>query len=368
MAADVFLLPIAPNSGASLTTPELGPGLRELVKRLGLSGVAQRHRRWALTVPLGPPGRPARVPASWTRAVATALDGPTATEPAAGAFCCDTLSITTKGLDNPADYLDAARAKGYRSANGTLPFIVGDDPQRGPSLEVEPSVAGSLARHTVASFLGESDGCCQLNPICPHPHLGFLGALSALGVGLADRAGKIALHQDIRPQVDTPLCAGCGACMIACLFDAINLHAGRAVIDHKACVGCGACMNMCFMAGIAPEDAAGVPRFQAKVAEAALMARRILPGGAGRWGHFNFVLALDRAAAGPVGRRLVPVSDVGVLASSDPVALDQATWDQLDERSGGLDVWSGFAQLPEALLARAAELGLGEREYRLRQI
>jgi uncharacterized Fe-S center protein len=60
---------------------------------------------------------------------------------------------------------------------------------------------------------------------------------------------------------------------------------------------------------------------------------------------------------------------VGVLASRDPVALDQATWDLAGGGPGGsLQAWSGFQQVPGPLLERAAELGLGARDYRLVRI
>jgi uncharacterized Fe-S center protein len=206
-----------------------------------------------------------------------------------------------------------------------------------------------------------------MTPVRPHPHAGFQGALIDLGVGLADRPGKLLLHQDIRPKVNTPLCAGCGSCLAVCLFDAIAINAGRAFIDHEKCTGCGECMNVCFMAGISAEEAAGIPRFQKKVAAAALAARDAVTGGkSGRAGFFNLLVRQDRCAGVARARGRERLGDVGVLASRDPVALDQATWDLIVARMDGpLANWSGFQQEPGPLLDRAEELGLGGRSYRL---
>jgi len=200
--------------------------------------------------------------------------------------------------------------------------------------------------------------------------VGFTGAVTGLGPGLADREGKLLLHRDIRPKVNTPLCAGCGSCLAVCLYDAIAIDAGRAFIDHEKCTGCGECMNVCFMAGISAEDAEGIPRFQQKLAASAVAARdTLIDGKSGRAGYFNLLVRLDRHAGGAKARGRKRLGDVGVLASRDPVALDQATWDLVVSRMDGpLSSWSGFQQDPGTLLEHAEHLGLGTREYRLVQV
>ena len=42
------------------------------------------------------------------------------------------------------------------------------------------------------------------------------------------------------------MCAGCGACIEACLYGAIKIGKdGKAVIDQKKCQGCGECDDAC---------------------------------------------------------------------------------------------------------------------------
>jgi len=244
---------------------------------------------------------------------------------------------------------------------------VADGPGEGDPLVVNPSGEPDLAGLTLAPALKGFAGLCVLTPVRPHPHAGFQGALINLGVGLADRAGKLLVHRDIRPRVDTPLCAGCGSCLAVCLFDAISIQTGRAMIDHRKCTGCGECMNVCFMAGISAEEAAGIPRFQKKVAAAALAARDAATAGRpDRSGYLNLLVRLDRQAGGAGGRGRSRLGDVGVLGSRDPVALDRATWDLIVARSGdSLAVWSGFKQEPGSLLDHAEKLGLGSQDYNL---
>ena len=367
MAAEVYFHSLEQAAGQELLPVDPRPCLTLMVDRLGLTGASRRASPWGLKVQLGEKGHPPAIDPGWAQAVAEALAGTGATDPAWGAVCFDTLSITTVGLDQADTHLEMAKVKGYGNPGLGLSFLVADAPGQGDPLVVDPSGDSGLAQLTLAPALRGFAGICLLAPVRPHPHAGFQGALVNLGVGLADREGKLLLHQDIRPQVDTPLCAGCGSCLAVCLFDAISINAGRAMIDHEKCTGCGECMNVCFMAGISAAEAAGIPRFQKKVAAAALAARDAVGAGrSGRFGYFNLLVRLDRHSGRATGRGRTRLGDVGVLASRDPVALDRATWDLIVARSGGpLDVWSGFEQEPGSLLDHAEKLGLGSQDYRL---
>jgi ferredoxin len=46
-------------------------------------------------------------------------------------------------------------------------------------------------------------------------------------------------------QPDADLCIGCGACIDACQFRALELVDGRAQVDWDACMGCGVCVDKC---------------------------------------------------------------------------------------------------------------------------
>jgi ferredoxin len=353
MASDVFFHSLAQDPGLEFAPVDPRPGLAELVNRLGLEGAAQGSGPWGLKVSLGGQGHPPAVDPGWARGVADSLAG---TETGLkNTFCFDTLSITTGGLDREDTHLGLAQAKGFGADKNGLEFRVADGPGPGSSLE---------------ATLKKMTGVCLLTPVRPHPHAGFQGALFNLGVGLADREAKIELHRDIRPNVDTPLCAGCGSCLAVCLFDAIAINAGRAFIDHTKCTGCGECMNVCFMAGISAEEAEGIPRFQARVAGAARQVEQSMTAdSAGRLGYFNFLVRLDRHAGGARARGRQRLGDVGILASPDPVALDKATWDFITERTDGpLSAWSGFRQEPGVLLGEAEKLGLGTTAYRIIEV
>jgi uncharacterized Fe-S center protein len=60
------------------------------------------------------------------------------------------------------------------------------------------------------------------------------------------------------------------------------------------------------------------------------------------------------------------VDDLGILASSDPVAVDKATADLIIARSAGKDVFrAGYDRDWSVQLSYGGKIGLGTMEYRL---
>lgn len=60
------------------------------------------------------------------------------------------------------------------------------------------------------------------------------------------------------------------------------------------------------------------------------------------------------------------VEDIGILASDDPVAVDQASADLVLQKSGGRDVFrAGYDIDWSVQLSRGQALGLGSRAYDL---
>lgn len=350
MSARVYKLAFR-NAGDGLTPPDPGTGLADLIRKVGVPPGAPRGTVWGLKIRLAPPGFVAGVQPSWLTALASSLGaGP-------DSFSWDSLSITTRGLDTPEGLKAQAARQGFAAPGSGIPFRIPEAPGAGHA-----SFAGETP-HPPTLDLSPATALATLTAVRPHPHLGFWGAVADLGLGTASREAKLDLHREIRPQVDTPLCAGCGSCLNVCLYDAILIKAGRATIDHVRCTGCGECMSVCFMAGIAPEAARGISRFQAGVAAAAVAAAGSF---AGRTFHAAFLVDMDRHTSG-AGKRTRPLlGDLGILASRDPVALDQAVWDEITGACGGpLKTWSGYPQDPGTLLAEAAAAGLGARDYRL---
>lgn len=188
-----------------------------------------------------------------------------------------------------------------------------------------------------------------------HGLAGFGGALKQLAMGCAARGGKLAQHANSKPLVNPFSCSQCGTCAKHCPVQAISI--GRwSHIDKKVCVGCAACIAVCPKKAILfnPLKVSLSKTFLEKMAEYALAAQQ------GKQNvYINFAFNLTKGCD-CVGKKMKPVAgDVGVLASTDPVALDQACLDLIDKREGKR-VFGG-----RHMLDYAEKIGLGQKAYSL---
>jgi heterodisulfide reductase subunit A len=74
------------------------------------------------------------------------------------------------------------------------------------------------------------------------------GAAAAAALAMMDRA-KVVLQPYVA-VVDIERCSGCGECILACPYNAIQLVDGHAQVDEMACKGCGTCVGHCLSKAI----------------------------------------------------------------------------------------------------------------------
>lgn len=233
----------------------------------------------------------------------------------------------------------------------------------------------------LASAIAEADLLVSVNHLKGHELAGFGGALKNIGMGAASKQGKMLQHVTTGPKVDLTACKGCGACVGICAAQALALVDGLAGtpqvrLDLAACRGCGACFLACRNGGLTIDWQTDVARFLERMMEyaAALLLSRPRPSL-----HVTFVTNVtpDCDCMGFSDAPICP--DIGVLASLDPVAIDQAGVDLVNRAeplwpshlpqglAAGQDKFLAMRPgLPPALgLDYAEALGLGSRDYEL---
>ena len=349
--------------------------LERLARTAGIGEIDFARKFTAIKIHFGEPGNLSFLRPNYAKVVADlvkSLGGvPFLTD-------CNTLYVGRR--KNALEHLDAAMENGFSPLSTGCQMIIADGLKGTDDVEV-PVRGGSYVKAAkIGRAVMDADVVISLNHFKGHELTGFGGALKNIGMGCGSRAGKMEQHNAGKPQVIAENCVGCRMCARQCGQDAISYGEDRkATIDHGKCVGCGRCVGACNFDAIAtPNDAANAD-LCCKMAEYAMA---VLDGRP----HFHISLVMDISPYCDChGENDAPIlPDVGMFASFDPVALDQACADAclaqqpipgslLDDRmheAGFHDHHDHFKNTtPEiewrACLEHAEKIGLGTRAYEL---
>ena len=235
----------------------------------------------------------------------------------------------------------------------------------------------------IGQAIMDDDIVISLSHFKGHEEAGFGGALKNLGMGSGSRSGKMEQHWEGKPVVDPELCIGCGSCVRICAHGGPSVVNGKAGIDHSKCVGCGRCLAICPRDAIEPSNANSTAILSQKIAEYAYAVVKDRPSF-----HISLICDVSPFCDCHAENDIPIIPDIGMLASFDPVALDQACVDLCNKmpvcEGSRLDkhiklFWEEdpnheYFHLNhpdaewEAGLIHAEEIGLGTRQYELIKI
>jgi len=290
-------------------------------------------------------------------------------------FLTDSNTLYAGSRSDSISHLNTAIENGFAYAVVNAPIIIADG-VRGDSSSTVRIDQRIFRSAFVAREIVESDALISLAHFKGHELCGFAGTIKNLAMGCASRRGKMAQHADLSPKVKRKKCIGCGECALHCGQSAIRIQDEKAAINAQECVGCGKCILICPHAAIAIRWNADIPLFQKKMAEYALAA---LQGKRGRAAFMNFLTQISPSCDCHGYSDAPIVQDLGIMASTDPVAIDQASVEMVN-RQRGLDN-SSLSNHKEAggdkfralypdvdwtiQLDYAEEIGLGRRRHDL---
>jgi uncharacterized Fe-S center protein len=280
-------------------------------------------------------------------------------------FLTDTNTLYLGGRSNAVDHLRTAVTNGFAYAVADAPIVIADG-LRGESAVPVP-VEGRIFREvSIGAEIVNADAMVVLTHFKGHELSGFGGAIKNLGMGCSSRAGKLAQHSTVSPFVDPANCTGCGTCVAHCPSGAISVLSVQALIDSKTCIGCADCIVVCPEHTVKIDWNEAAPMVQKKMVEHAL---GVLEGKRDCILFLTFLTQISPYCDcyGNSDRPIAP--DVGILASCDPVAIDQACAD-LVIRAAGSDP---FRKTHPSIdwttqLSYGEELGLGSRKYDLKTL
>ena len=174
-------------------------------------------------------------------------------------------------------------------------------------------------------------------------------------------------HASMKPTI-TDDCTLCGECYKHCLSKAITLGDVQAHIDQDKCVGCAECVAVCRFEAVQHDWGAELEKLQKNIAEHAL---GVVRGKEDRVVFFDYIISVT-ANCDCFDIKDMPsiVPDIGIAASTDPVALDKAAMDMVEQAGGRkFAELAGNAKLnPMPQLEHAEHIGLGSMEYKIIEI
>jgi len=277
-------------------------------------------------------------------------------------FLSETNTLYKGKRTNSQDHLALAAEHGFTQKTIGAEIIIPDDSR--PENTIDIKINQRLIKTAkLVRFFKDVDALVAINHFKGHMVTGFGGALKNLGMGCASRAGKLMQHAGISPVIDEQECVGCGECEKACPVKAIELKDNKSVIDGVKCIGCATCIAVCPSSAIDVDWGAGADNLPEKMVEYTLA---VMKGKRGKLAFLNFAIKItkDCDCLAKDDPRVSP--DIGILASHDPVSIDQASLD-LVNKACGKDI---FTQLHPRRNSRrqliyANELGLGSLDYEL---
>jgi len=293
-------------------------------------------------------------------------------------FLTDTNTLYTGSRSDAVSHLTTAIQNGFDYSCIECPILIADG-LRGASGTRVPIYGEVLKETSIAKAITEADAMVAVTHFKAHELSGFGGSLKNLGMGCATREGKLIQHSTVAPKINADTCKGCKLCLDYCPAKAISVTSKKASINGKKCIGCGECIIICPFHAIEIQWNESPDIFQKKMMEYALGAMK---GKEDRSIFINFVIQVSPACDCYPHSDSPIVRDIGILASDDPVAIDAASCDLVNNEVSlpntaikrilgkGEDKWKAIYPTIDwnVQLNHAEKLGLGTRKYQLVKI
>ena len=353
------------------------PGkLKKLIRKAGIAHLNLEGQFVAIKIHFGELGNVSYLRPNYARAVVDVVK-----ELGGKPFLTDCNTLYPGSRKNALEHLYCAWENGFTPLTVGCPILIGDGLKGTDDIEV-PVRGGEYVKNAkIGRALMDADVIISMTHFKGHETTGFGGALKNLGMGCGSRAGKKEQHNNGKAYVQQEICRGCRRCMRECANNGLvfDPETRKMHVDKEHCVGCGRCVGACNFDAIDFEDPNSNQMLNYRIAEYA----KAVVDGRPQF-HISLVMDISPNCDCHVENDAPILPDVGMFASFDPLALDQACVDacmkceplpnsQLGEHMRDphfVDHHDHFTNsTPESewqsCLSHAEKIGLGTRDYEL---
>ena len=353
------------------------PGkLKKLIRKAGIAQLNLEGQFVAIKIHFGELGNVSYLRPNYARAVVDVVK-----ELGGKPFLTDCNTLYPGSRKNALEHLYCAWENGFTPLTVGCPILIGDGLKGTDDIEV-PVRGGEYVKNAkIGRAVMDADVIISMTHFKGHETTGFGGALKNLGMGCGSRAGKKEQHNNGKAYIQQEICRGCRRCMRECANNGLvfDPETRKMHVDKEHCVGCGRCVGACNFDAIDFEDPNSNQMLNYRIAEYA----KAVVDGRPQF-HISLVMDISPNCDCHVENDAPILPDVGMFASFDPLALDQACVDacmaapplpnsQLGDHMaapGFVDHHDHFLNSnPESewksCLAHAEKIGLGTRDYEL---
>jgi len=269
-------------------------------------------------------------------------------------FVFDSPTMYHGNRHDVESYYETAKKNGFTEESVGCPIIISDE---------GVPVSTALGKINVCKKLVDAKAMVVLSHFKGHLCSTYGGAIKNLGMGGFTSASKKRIHNGCTPAVDLAKCVGCGTCAKACPFGLPKVK-GKVQMP-EACYGCCVCVLACPQHALKPRT---MPLAEG-LSDVVSHLLKSFPTGNVLYVNVLMDIATrcDCVAHGESDAELaMACPNIGIMVSSDPVAVDKASLDIVDELSAGKfgKLWGGN---PDWQTEKAEALGMGFRKYVLKR-
>lgn len=350
--------------------------LKRLLKAAGMDRIDMDGKFVAIKMHFGELGNMSYLRPNYAKAVADLVK-----ECGGKPFLTDCNTLYPGSRKNAIEHLYCAWENGFTPMTVGCPVIIGDGLKGTDDIAVPVEGGEYIKEAKIGRAVMDADVFISLTHFKGHELTGFGGTIKNIGMGCGSRAGKKDQHHNGKPVIDPESCRGCRLCMRECANDGLVFDAGQKVmtIDEGHCVGCGRCIGACNFDAIHFGQDAAVKELNCRMAEytkAVVTGRDCF--------HISLVCDVSPNCDCHSGNDVPILPDLGMFASADPLALDQACADaclrqaplpnsQLTDQMSGQNFHDHHDHFEnttpnseyKTCLAHAEKIGLGTKEYEL---